>query len=126
MTVISCATQRWLPAAHGHSTLGVAVEPRRCIADQLLLKVAVIPAMHDRVQLCHDPETDLVLTHVKDWESAGSITSSGCMDTRFWAKNQQPKPSMKWVGIDRKTLSSIHTRDCAASHAQCRPVRYWV
>ena len=39
-------------AVHGDMTFGVAAGPRRCIADQILLNVDVIRAMHERVQLC--------------------------------------------------------------------------
>ena len=35
----------------------------------------------------------------------------------------QPKPPMRWRGITRKALSWIHSRQCAARHAQCKPVR---
>ena len=38
-------------SARSHYTLGVAVRPRRCIADQLLAKA-------DVVQLCQDPQTE--------------------------------------------------------------------
>ena len=39
-------------AAHGNIALGVAVGPRRCIAEQLLSKADVIRAMHEGVQIC--------------------------------------------------------------------------
>ena len=46
---------------HGNITLGVAVGPRRCIADQPSAKVDVIRAMHERVQLCQDAQTEFAL-----------------------------------------------------------------
>ena len=48
-------------AVHGNVTLGVAVRPRRCVTDQLLAKADVIRAIHERVQLCQDPQTESVL-----------------------------------------------------------------
>ena len=45
----------------GSITLGVAVRSRQSIADQLLSKADVIRAMHERVQLCQDPQTEFAL-----------------------------------------------------------------
>ena len=45
----------------GSITLGVAVGPRQYIADQLLDKADVIRAMHERVQLCQDPQRECAL-----------------------------------------------------------------
>ena len=45
----------------GSITLGVAVGPRQYIADQLLGKADFIRAMHERVQLCQDPQTEFAL-----------------------------------------------------------------
>ena len=44
----------------GSITLGVAVGTRQFIADQLLSKADVIRAMHERVQLCQDPQTEFL------------------------------------------------------------------
>ena len=41
--------------------LGVAVGPRQFIADQLLAKADAIRAMHERVQLRQDPQTECAL-----------------------------------------------------------------
>ena len=51
----------------GNITLGVAMGHCRCIADQLLAKVGVIRALHERAQLCQDPQTEFALTR----ESSG-------------------------------------------------------
>ena len=64
-------------ALHGCSTLGVAVGPRRCIADQLLAKAAVIRAMHERVQPCQDPQTEFALIR----ESIGELASARTHDS---------------------------------------------
>ena len=48
-------------AAIGSNTLGVAVGPRRFIADHLQAKADVIRARHERVQLCQDPQTEFAL-----------------------------------------------------------------
>ena len=47
--------------AAGSTTLAVVVGPRQFIADQLLGKADVIRAMHERVQLCQDPQTEFAL-----------------------------------------------------------------
>ena len=47
--------------ACGSNTLGVAVGPRQILADQLLANADVVRAMHERVQLCQDPETEFAL-----------------------------------------------------------------
>ena len=52
----------------GSIRLGVAVGPRLHIADQLLGKADVIRAMHERLQLCQDPQTEFALLR----ESFGS------------------------------------------------------
>ena len=54
MTTVSTVTA-------GSTTHGVAVGPRQFIADQLLAKVDVIRAMHERVQLCQHHEKDVAL-----------------------------------------------------------------
>ena len=45
----------------GSITLGVAVGPRQYIADQLLGNADVIRAMHKRVQLCQESQTEFAL-----------------------------------------------------------------
>ena len=45
----------------GSVTLGVAVGRRQFITDQLLAKADVIRALHERVQLCQDPQTECTL-----------------------------------------------------------------
>ena len=48
-------------AATGSNTLGVAVGPRQFIKDQRQAKADVIRALHERVQLCQDPQTEFAL-----------------------------------------------------------------
>ena len=45
----------------GSIILGVAVGPLQYITDQLLDKADVIQAVHERVQLCRDPQTEFAL-----------------------------------------------------------------
>ena len=45
----------------GSITLGVACGSRQFITDQLLSKADVIRAMHGRVQICSDPQTEFAL-----------------------------------------------------------------
>ena len=53
-----CSLASVTTAAHGSITLGVAVGPRHYTADQLLAKSDVSTAIHGRVQLCRDPQTE--------------------------------------------------------------------
>ena len=43
---------------HGNATLRVALGTRQFLADQPLAKATVIRAMHKRVQLCQDTQTE--------------------------------------------------------------------
>ena len=45
----------------GSDTLGVAVGPRQFFADQPLARADVFRAMHQRVQLCQDSQTESAL-----------------------------------------------------------------
>ena len=45
----------------GSITLRVAIGSRQFITDQLLGKADVLRAMHERVQLCQDPQTEFAL-----------------------------------------------------------------
>ena len=47
----------------GRITLGVAVETRQYMADQLFAKADVIRAMRERVHLCQDPQTEFALLY---------------------------------------------------------------
>jgi len=48
-------------ASEGTLTLGVATGPRDVIIEQLDRKTRVVKAMHERVQLCQNPQTEFVL-----------------------------------------------------------------
>ena len=48
-------------ASDGTLTLGVATGPQRAITEQLDKKTSVVKAMHERVQLCQNPQTEFVL-----------------------------------------------------------------
>ena len=65
----------------GSITLGVAVGLRQFIADQLLAKAYVTRAVHERVQLCQDPQTERALV------SVASTTCCVCMATRSCRNN---------------------------------------
>ena len=78
-------------AARGNITLEIAVGPRRCIArKRTLFEPCTNAFSFARIHRQSLP------SFVKAWESAESITHSGCMVTRFWRRKQQPKPFMKW------------------------------
>jgi hypothetical protein len=48
-------------ADQGSVTLGIATGPDECVLEQLRQKTRVVKAMHERVQVCADPQTELVL-----------------------------------------------------------------
>ena len=56
-----------LAVTDGSITLRVAVGSRQFITDQLLSKADVIRAMHERVQLCQDAQTEFALLSRKSW-----------------------------------------------------------
>ena len=85
------------------STLGVAVEPRRFVADQLLTKADVIRAMHERVQLCQDPQN--LRCFAKVLASAASTTSPGYMATESCKRNELLKSTTR-LGRDPLKSSS--------------------
>ena len=58
----------------GSITLRVAVGPRQFIADQLLAKADVIRAMHERVQLCQDPQTEFALLRSRPHDLVGATS----------------------------------------------------
>ena len=79
----------------GSITLGVAVGPRQYIVDQLWGKADVIRAMHERVQLCQDPQTEFALLR----ESLGSAApTTSCGFT--------PPQSCRNRGLQRPTTRS--------------------
>ena len=81
-------------ATAGSTTLGVAVGPRQLIADQLLAKAYVIRAMHERAQLCQDPQTEFASSEGV-WESAASTTFCECTATRSCRRNELLKSTTR-------------------------------
>ena len=63
-------------AVYGNVTLGVAGEPRQYIADQLFAKADVIRSMHERVQLCQDPQTGALVSEESTTFSESTVTQS--------------------------------------------------
>ena len=98
----------------GSITLGVAVGSRQFITDQLPSKADVVRAMHERVQLCQDPQTEFALLR-ESLGSAVSTTSRGFTASQSWRNKVLQRST---------TRSGSGQHD--ASNPQCRPVRKWV
>ena len=84
------------PVTDGSTTLGVAVGSQQVVTDQLLSKADVLRAMHERVQLCQDPQTQFALLR----QSLGvsrSTTSYGFTATQSW-RNKVPQRSTTKLG----------------------------
>ena len=87
MTKISTVTS-------GSITLRVAIGSQQFITDQLLSKADVSRAMHERVQLCQDPQTEFPLLR----ESLGSVVSTTSRDfmvTKSWRNTVQRRYTME-------------------------------
>ena len=95
----------------GSTTLGVAAGPRQFIADQLLAKADVIRAMHERVQLCRDPQTEFALLR----ESLGVSRINHILRVRGHAilqeqsKSRSAQASLESGTRGRETLRLQHT-----------------
>ena len=68
--------------------------PRQYIAGQLLATADVIRAVHERVQLCQDPQTEFALLR-ECLASAESTASSERTVTQFFKRDKPPKSSMR-------------------------------
>ena len=78
----------------GSITLGVAVGSQQFITDQLLSKADVIRAMHERVQLCQDPQTEFAFSG-RVWGSVVFTTSCEFMVTKSWRNKVQRRLTME-------------------------------
>ena len=103
----------------GSITLGVAVGPRQYIAKKLLGKADVIRLVHERVQLCQDPQTEFALLR----ESMGEATTSCGYTATQSFRNSGLQRSMTRLGT---ALPGSHGGQYDASNAQRRPVQNWV
>ena len=93
----------------GSITLGVAAEFRQFIADQLLSKADVIRAMHERVQLCQEPQTEFEDSATEfGWEVA-SASAAVPSWTPSWS-TQKPAATLKPRG---RRFACVHAVVCA-------------
>ena len=91
----------------GSITLGVAVGSRQFIADQLLSKADVIRAMHERVELLQDPQTEFSL---RSLGSVASATSCGFTAAQSWRNRVQRRFTMKLGNVPSNGSSPVSRR----------------
>ena len=106
-------------------------DPRQYIADQFLAKADVIRAMHERVRLCQDPQTEFAPLR----ESHGVLRINHILrcarsHNSSMERDKPPKSSMKFEQRSLERLFPGFTRGAViffgTNQAQCRPVVYWV
>ena len=100
----------------GSTTLGVAVEPRQYIADQLFAKADVIRVTHERVRLRQDPQTEFTLVKVS--VSAVSTTFCQCTVTPLCKRNELLKSATMLAGGPSKDSSQDSRRTVGTHLAQ--------
>ena len=82
--------------------------------------------MHDCVQLCQDPQTEVALLR----EGLGVSRINHILrvhgHTSLQERGELPKSSMKLGRRPLRGSFQVHGRQLGTSHAQCWPVGYWV
>ena len=109
-------------APHSMSLLG----SRQPITDQLLSKADVLQAMHERVQLCHNPQTEFALVRESmgvsrinhNLASTRPHNPSGTADCRNLRRG--------WAAVSRTALPGSHGGQHDTHDPQWRPVWNWV
>ena len=96
---------------------------RQFIADQLLAKADVIRAMHERVQLCQDPQTEFALPPRKPRSQPHQSHPASTRPHDPTRNSELQKSTTRLDNGPRKTLPWLHKRQHDAGHTQCRPVR---
>ena len=97
--------------------------PRQFIADQLLAKADVIRAMHKRVQLCQDPQTEFASLTRKSWCQSCQPQSASARHTIL----QEKRAAEIYDEVGQRSLergSSRRTAWCKPHPAQ--PARNWI
>ena len=102
-------------AATGSNTRGVAAGPRQFIAEKLQAKADAIRALHERVQLCQDPQTEFALLRESLGVSPVSITFFGCTGTRSCKRNGLLTCMMRlgkgpWKGSSRDSRRTLRSK----------------
>ena len=100
MARVSTATARSI-------TLRVAVGPRQYIADQLLAKADVILAMHVRVQLCQDPQTEFALLR----ESLGVSRINDILRVHGHTVFQEQRAAEIYDEVGQRSLERLFLED---------------
>ena len=87
----------------GIITLGVAVGSRQFITDQLLGKADVIRAMHERVPLCQDPQTESALLR----ESLGVSRTNHILRVHGHTILQEQRAAAVYYEIGQRSLERL-------------------
>ena len=90
-------------ADKGSVTLGVATGPDEYVAEQLKQKARVVKAMHERVQLCQDPQTEFVLAR----QSLGVSTVNHILRVRGARLGAGSEAAVAFDDVGKATLDRL-------------------
>ena len=106
-------------ASKGADTLGVATGPARFVAEQLYRKTKVVKAMHERLQVCQDPQTESVLArgslgvgrvnHILRVRGHALAERGGvatAFDALGWSTLERLFPGVTSEGLEQASLSA--------------------
>ena len=91
--------------------------PRQFIADQLLAKTDVIRAMHERVQLCQDPQTEFAFLR----ESLGASRINRTLQVDGHTILQEQRAAEIYDEIGQETLA-VSATDPIVDNKHSRPL----
>ena len=103
-------------ATDGGITLGVAVGPLQFITDQRLSKADVIRTMHERVQLCQDPQTEFTLFR----ESLGVSRINHTLRVHGHTILEEQRAAEVYDEIGQRSLERLFPGLTEDSMTQCR------
>ena len=90
-------------ATEGTLTLGVATGPAEFVTAQLQRKTQVAKAMHERVKLCHDPQTEFVLAR----DSLGVGRVNHILRVHGHSLLEQSDAAARFDAVGRATLERL-------------------
>ena len=90
-------------ASEGADTLGVATGPASFVAEQLYRKTKVVKAIHERLQLCQDPQTEFVLAR----ESLGVGRVNHILRVHGHALAERGGAATAFYALGRSTLERM-------------------
>ena len=96
---------------HESKTLGLAVGPRQCVADQFQGEADVIRAVIERVQLCHDPPTQFAVIPRMFGRQQGEPHLSS-------ARAHNPRRARTFDEVERGSLERLFPRFTEDSQEQ--------